>query len=262
MAATTPIKISLKTITPQVAANYLTKNTGNRPVRKRKVNDLSNEMLAGEWRVNGDTIRMNCTQLVDGQHRLMAVVQSGVTIDSFVADNVPFEVFPTIDRVTPRSGADTLHVSGEVSVAMLASALGVVHRYLTGKLNDRTAISNSKMRELMDEHPDIRESVKLANETKKLLPNSIFAGLHYLFSRKDQDQADHFMKTLVSGANLENGDPIYCLRERMLKNTISRTKLSRYDQTVLVIKAWNAYRLGHKIYALRVVDGEESPVIQ
>jgi hypothetical protein len=93
------MKMELKTITPEWAAKTLAeKNTRNRPISRPHVEALANEIRRGAWQVNGDTIKLSPDgQLIDGQHRLAAVVKAGVSIQSFVVEGISFDVFHTID---------------------------------------------------------------------------------------------------------------------------------------------------------------------
>jgi hypothetical protein len=75
-----------------------------------------------------------------------------------------------------------------------------------------------------------------------------------------------FVQKVLKGVGMEDGDPWYALRERMLINSISNTKLSKALMMALCIKAWNAARQGKRITKLQLnlVDGKMSafPVIQ
>ena len=71
-----PPIITLETITPAQAAEWLKGNTVNRRLVLHHVERLASEMLAGEWRITGDCIKLNGDRLLDGQHRLQAIVQS------------------------------------------------------------------------------------------------------------------------------------------------------------------------------------------
>ena len=91
------MKAELKTITPAIAQTMLEKNTGNRAINRLHVENLAKEMKFGRWKVNGDTICLNASRLIDGQNRLLAVLLSGVTIQSFVNEGLPSDVFDTKD---------------------------------------------------------------------------------------------------------------------------------------------------------------------
>ena len=104
--------VELRTITPDIAKEMLLKNTNNRPVSEKHVRRLAKEITEDRWQLNGDTIRFNGTRLVDGQHRLLAVVKSGKAIETLVVDGLESDVFKTIDIGKIRSNGDTLAADG------------------------------------------------------------------------------------------------------------------------------------------------------
>lgn len=242
-------------ITPEVAKQLLTKNIGNRPINKIHVDRLSRAMLAGEWKFNGDTICINGDRLIDGQHRLTAVVESGITIRSILVSGLASSVFDTKDIGRHRSAADTLSVIGEVNTRKLAAALSVVDQYMTGRVGEWVRYSNVQMEALLQSHPRIRESVRKCGNPKIVRP-SVLAACHYLFSLKDAELADAFIEKVMHGKALSEGEPAYVLRERLLANTLSQKKLSMRVLMAFIIKAWNAERDGKH---LRVLVFRERP---
>lgn len=77
-------------ITPSVARKYLAQNVNNyRKLNMNKVNLYARDMRNGNWQVNGEAIKFNRQgELVDGQHRLEAVIASGKDIFSLVITGV------------------------------------------------------------------------------------------------------------------------------------------------------------------------------
>ena len=79
------ITTEIVTLTPALAAEWLNSNTCNRPLSTLRASRYARDMKAGDWRFNGETISFTADgRLVDGQHRLTAVVESGVTIQQVV----------------------------------------------------------------------------------------------------------------------------------------------------------------------------------
>jgi hypothetical protein len=99
----------------------------------------------------------------------------------------------------------------------------------------------------------------------KLAPGSVLCACHYLFAMVDEDQADQFISDLVSGQNLQAGDPVYLLRVRLMDRVLSKVK-SEPDYTMaLIIKAWNARRAGKSLRFLHYRIGgkhEDFPTIE
>lgn len=71
--------IEQKLITPEIAADMLTRNDGNRPMRPRVWQGYAKDMREGKWRRTHEAIAVAANgRLINGQHRLMAVVHSGI----------------------------------------------------------------------------------------------------------------------------------------------------------------------------------------
>ena len=261
------MNVNLMTITPEWAQKTLDeKNTGNRPMNKSHVKALAKEMLRGTWKVNGDTICLNGSKLIDGQHRLAAVALSGVPITSLVVEGLPSDVFDTKDVGKRRSAADTLGTRGEQNACRLAASLVMIDRYVTCRMGRSVEYSNTEIEELLEKYPEARNSVQTSTATKGLIFPSVLDACHYLFSRKDPELADEFVAKVLRGTGLEEGTPWYVLRERLVSNSLSKAKLSRTYMMALCIKAWNHARAGNKVKALRWrEDGkavESFPVVQ
>ncbi len=103
-------------ITPEIAENFLSKNKSNRKHRKTVVINLTKILKKNDWVYTHQGIAFNKDGiLIDGQHRLMAVVQSGVPARMCVFTNVPNEAFGVIDQGEKRSAYDILKTSPPIS---------------------------------------------------------------------------------------------------------------------------------------------------
>ena len=117
----------VQTITPGKAAEYLQRNTANRPLSQRTVRDFAAAMRRGEWRVTHQGIAFDTTgALVDGQHRLAAVVEADLPVEMTVFADVPDGAFDVLDTGKRRNAADVLAIEGEKSAVMLAAMVRTV----------------------------------------------------------------------------------------------------------------------------------------
>lgn len=234
-------------------------NAINRTVNKGNLDVLVKELKAGRWKVNGDTIRFTEDNiLIDGQHRLLAVVRSGITIQTFVTYGLQADVFDSIDVGKRRSGGDTLSCLGEKNARRMSAALVMIDKYMTGRLQKSIVYSNTEIQGLLVKYPDIRITLKTTLNAKGLIVGSALDSCHYLFSKKDPVMTEIFIEKIFKGVGLEEGDPWYVLRERLLTNSMSTAKLSTEFMMALCIKAWNAARQGKQISHLKLnlIDGK------
>ncbi len=246
-------------ITPKKAQEWLAQNKDNRPRRPAVVDRYAAAMKRGEWKMNGESIKFNCDgRLIDGQHRLLAIVSSGCTIETYVVRGLPVDAFDTIDQGAVRHLADVFARNGEVNCHLLAGAirwLGVLHDRKNWK---SVGYTPDQAKSQLSEHPELRKSVsKVAgSNTKSLIPGSILATCHYLFARKDAALADIFVEGLIGGEGLKKSDPVYLLRERLIANGTATAKLPRETIAALTIKAWNATREGKPMRTLKWIEGD------
>lgn len=256
------MKVKIVILTPELATELLQKNTINRPVTWTKVDEWASMMRAGAWKQNGDTVRLStCDTLLDGQHRCHAVIKSGVAIDVIMVEGLDRSVFDTIDSGKKRSAADVLGAVGEKNRTCLSACLARVEDLICGRRPSTKAAQNNDVLGLLQKYPKATDSVALISNTASHtgVPPSLLSALHYVFSTIDRDSADQFVVDLAKGAGLTDSDPIYVLRERMLKEKMGKSKLPTHEVCALCIKAWNHRMAGKTVRALRWRNDENRP---
>lgn len=244
-------------ITPAMAAKYLELNClPNRNLRPVHVETLARDMREGRWQCNGEAIIFDKHgNILDGQHRLHAIVQSKTTIESYVVHGLDPSVFPTIDRGNGRIMADVLGMRGEAHRTILAASLMWMDAYERGGLqtyhSGKRRPTVGELDEILRKHPDLRLSCRHGDISRIPLLPGLGTALHYLFTQKNAALATWFMATLASGENLSKADGLYHLRERLMRNRQDKRKLPVVDIAALTIKAWNAHRASARVGILR-----------
>lgn len=104
------------TVTPEMAKQWLEMNmSNNRPVMKSTVHSYARMMRNGKWNLTHQGIAFDENgELIDGQHRLYAVVEANIPVTMNVSRNVhrvPGETF-TIDMGRKRTYANIVTMSG------------------------------------------------------------------------------------------------------------------------------------------------------
>ncbi|RMD90730.1 MAG: hypothetical protein D6811_10190 [Alphaproteobacteria bacterium] len=123
------MKITKELVTPDLAKEMLAGNVGNRAIRQGWVNELARRISDGEWKLSpqGVTIASD-GRLIDGQHRLHAVVKAGAAVEMMVARDVDANVFDVMDQGVRRSMADIYgHDRRVADVISLATAITFWH---------------------------------------------------------------------------------------------------------------------------------------
>lgn len=251
------MKAELKTVTPEMAAEWLKKNNRNRKLSLALVDLLSNEIKNGNWQQNGDTIRFDDKGLLDGQHRLHAIIKAGKPVDTFVVTGLETDSMRTIDTDRrPRSTGAVLQLAGEVDTNVLSGAIRVVldMREDTKWKRSSRLLPKRTFFDFLDNEPSVRDSVRFAqnlHSLKKLAGPTVPAGLYHMFSSVAKKEAQKFFNDLNDGLNLSPRDPAYLLRQRLIDNSASRSKLERTVVMALFTKAWNARLRGDEMRQLK-----------
>lgn len=265
---TMSMQITVMDVTPRLAEEWLAKNKtrvgrgkaaaigalrtpsgkwGNRRLRDKDVKKYAADMLAGKWKQNGTTISFDTNgNLLDGQHRLRAIVLTGVTVTFPIVTGLHPDTFDTFDTGRARSAADALEMVGLSDGRRVAAALAVVSMYdrgIQGKVRDE--IRTNQVLEKLTPYSDLPAALQeLGHLNIRLMPNSVFDGLFYVFRRIDSVLALEYMVALRSGSNIEKFKAWHNLRERLIRNATAIQKVDEVYLAALVIKGWNCARQG------------------
>lgn len=264
--ATLPQPGEVVAVTPEIATEWLGYNTHNRPPRKSAVAAYASDMANGDWLWTGDPIRRaDGGTILDGQHRLLAVVESGVTVPFLVLTGLPVEAQENIDAGVPRKFYDVLALRGETSSSALAAIVRKVHIWESGSrvFSSGGGATHSQLSRTLEAHPGLRDTTRAAinaNAKFPAIPTSLMGLAWWVFASIDQEDADYFFARLCDGQNLGVGNPIYELRKQLMQNKENtRGERNQRYLMALVIKAWNAYRDGTEVGQLRFRAGGANP---
>jgi hypothetical protein len=259
----------LENLDPVKAQRWLDSSLGNRNISRAAVDDYARQMENGTFPINGATFVFSKeSNMLDGHHRCLAVIQANVKIQVLVVKGVEIGVFPTIDSGKSRSYGNLLtidHIPNAFNVAATANQLWMLEKAGTP---DQSSFPKSKrctkqelLSFVLENNDKLQESVKIAGRIKRLGPQSVFSACYYLFSQKDRESADKFFDKLALGESLGKDDPVYRLREALRNYAMSPHRVSNALIMAIVIKAWNATRESRKIGQLVYKSNEEFPKI-
>lgn len=249
------VELQVQWIGPSEAKLMLAGNIDNRRLRPGVVSRYARDMACGNWKFNGDAIRFNGDgTLLDGQHRLLACIESGTVFKTLVIRGLSHDDRATLDTGAKRSMTDVLRWRGETSQALLAAIISWCLRYETGNFrNPQFGPSHSEQLDWLSENPGVRGSMNVGREVRRQgvpISASILASVHYETSRFDQADADMFMEALGSGAGLDPGSPILALRNWATRVSDRRDKPSTLVFSAVTIKAMNAWREGRTVSSI------------
>ena len=106
------METSIELITPEIAAKILENNMGNRKPNGGVVKRYAQMMLGGDWETTHQGIAIGSDgRLLDGQHRLMAVAISGVSVNMLVSRGVPLHQYYIFDAGYKREDWQNLNIN-------------------------------------------------------------------------------------------------------------------------------------------------------
>lgn len=256
-------------VTPELALDWLTQPNvrgPNRRLNPQVVSRYAKAMKAGKWQLTGEAIKFGKSgYLLDGQHRLNAIIESGATIRTLVIYGVADPAQDVMDTNRVRRASDVLAIRGYANVTMVAAAVRVLIGLENGTLKMAGAArspGNDEVLAYVQAHPDVLDCAELSNKgrARLLVTPSVYLAAHVLMSRVDADAASEFHALFTSGAGLEKRDPIFAVRDRLLYCQAKREKLSIYVQLSAVLRAWNAWRSGQKLSRFLLFKDGGTPI--
>jgi hypothetical protein len=253
-------------VTPDLARAWLRANVHNRKIRDRAVAEYARDMAAGHWNLNGEAIKFATDGTVlDGQHRLRAVIEADTTVQMLVVVGLPPEAQETMDTGRKRTTADVMGLRGETNAHTLAAVLRRVYAWDHGdqRFGGSYSATNRECAQLLAERPDIRRSAEIAVRTRHAfphIPQSALGTAHHLFSRLDAETAVWFFQRIADGAELPVGHPVLALRARVTSERLDSVRMPEARHMAYLIRTWNAVREGRTLD--RLVHPPNSPMPQ
>jgi len=256
------MNISQVTVTPEGAAKLLANRTDEqeRRVNKAHVSQLAAVMLNGQWQnFNGDTICIDTEQnLIDGQHRLLASVESNTPIGVIMVTGVSPNSFYTKDQgIRTRGAADVMRMKGIANCDVLSVAMRLLWHYKNetnpSSGGDGPKPTARQLYDLLESNIDSYiESCKKGMQCRSALSAGPGTFLHIIFKEKSPDEADNFFDILKDGATLNKFCPAKVLRDKLLIQKASKLKMSMRDRVSLAIHSWNHFRQGKNLKMVRL----------
>lgn len=229
---------------PAMAEAWLAARHPNRRMLAKRVDELAALMRQDGWHLNGEPLIFDQDGiLLDGQHRLSALVQVGKPVPFLIVRGVRMDAQATLGQALQRSRADILAMHQQTNTKTLAGALAVLWRYDHGlMLAPKRSFAAQHTLEVLLRYPNLTASLSWGMSTRKFLPAAMGSAVHYLCSQRDAALAKHVFTRLRDGLELTASDPLHTLRERLIE---ARTHLPRPQPWVMAlwaVRCWNSLR--------------------
>jgi hypothetical protein len=266
------MKITKELITPELAKELLALSVGNRNLSANKVAKYSHDMITGRWvedtfefiKISKDGF------LLDGHHRLSAIVNAKTPIYLNVVRGVDASIMNVIDTGKSRNANDALKINGVSNATNIAAIISSVLKYeygyaVSSDISKTMTISNVDVVNTYEKNPEYWQEIfhKASHfylKMNRILTQSTIGKYYYLFEQKHPDKVEEFFKQLAGSS--DNNITISVLRSTLIRNKISTKKLPSTLLNAYIIKTWNAYVKGVQLKKLMFdTETSESPKI-
>jgi hypothetical protein len=256
----------IRTIGPEEAARLLESNTVNRRIRPGHVAFFEGQLERGEMQLTHQGIAISESgQLLDGQHRLTAIVNTGISVPMLVASGLPEASFAVLDTGSARTAADVLSIEKVPNAAAAAAGIRLWLLYtqaptltwsgaIASKVGTTSAI-NAALRADLENWiwaAKFGQSHALAN----VIVPSVMAAMGYIAITEAgfaPEYLEEFTGRLRDGADLAPGSPILAYRNKVYGVGVSRRAQGRLAD---YIKMFNCYATGQN---LKIFKAQPAP---
>jgi hypothetical protein len=232
-------------ITPTQALEWLEQcNSNNRKVSDNHVHCLARDMTEGKWRLTHAGIAFGPDgTLLDGQHRLWAVVVANVSVEMFVWRNIDADAMMTIDCGKSRSMADILNIAGE-NGDVTADRLALLRAMLAG-FGSPPLLSPTETSQALQVHEEAIQfaidhlpRLQSASGVSNAITRAVIARAYYSV---DRGMLKDFCRKLITGIVTSADEGIIVLLRQQLQENRGGSysqKVQRYGKVQRALWAW------------------------
>lgn len=267
------------TISPQIAAEWLTLNKYNRPLSNVHVKRLENEIINGRWQEDSsDCISFDVDGfLINGQHRLTAILNCGVTVNAYVIFNAAKDarvIFVPEKQRTIRDNiflsnsqgiTDWKYVNSLITVSRIALTLIITKGSVANFNRIQGNISNHDIREYIDRnYNDIITAIeytKVSRGRNVLFPIShIFAAYILLKNGVSKEEIDSFWTKISEkiGITPKSGAQVLVRKMELMQANHASSVFLRNEFILFVLKAFYLEQKGTRVLSLSLTDNDRS----
>lgn len=211
-------------VTPTQAKEWLERNFRNRSVSDDVVTAYARDMVNGAWAETHQGIAFNDRdELVDGQHRLKAIIASGRTVRMMVTFGLPAKIkgaevttMDAIDRGRTRSVADQLKIQhGMKNGSVIAAVTATLGTLCYGERTRRLSVGQT-LEIFRAFEPEVLWLIERRSKEYGLRAAGVLAAFAFALAT-ERDTKDGRIaaayELLVGDAKIEAGRPLRYLRD-------------------------------------------------
>lgn len=244
--------VRMMTVTPDMAREWMQWNTGNRKIQQSHIQAIKRDIIAGNWMMNAQPICFTADpnnppkgvtpRLLNGQHRLHAIIAADLPVEIPIAVGIPEEAFATYDIHAKRSSVEPGRNRVDTRVVSAAARLQWKedngYQLIGGKEGSPTA---SELMDIVRTHPGLEEAFPLSRRKGlvEIATSGVLTYFIYRITRENAGLAEEFLRGLETGAELKSGNPILGLRKMLAEE---REDSRRGEILNALLDGWSAYQ--------------------
>lgn len=265
-------------ISPDQAAELMSRNTNNRRIKNRKIAQYMRDMMSGHWNADASDIKFDRDGvLLDGQNRLLACVEAGVPFPTFVRTGLDPTARDHVDTGAARSIADAFRMHEVADWNNAAAAVALRNRYDIMLREELPlfrsyafpAMTHQEALDYLAAHPMIEKMGQAGDGMHRVAPRiarSVWRAFASMMGESDEPKAREFATKLITGESTGTGDPLIALTRYLVlaqapKEAGNRDRNAAMRNLMACLKAWNAWHTGELMQKLTVEDGEQVPAV-
>lgn len=255
------ITMKVEYITPEIAIEYLKRNFNNRKADQRVIEYYADQMTKGNWRLSPEGVSFDkLGRLIDGQHRLFAVIKADMTIPFMVTKGFGEDVFQTVNTGKNRSANDVFNIENIPNSSSISSGIKLYVNLknnfnVVTKGNKHLKLSNVDMLNIYNSDPDFyqevfKKTVSIYLKLRLLRKSEIFSFYVYLIKNKHHsaEKVDQFFEEFNT---YSKNDTINLFRNRLIKDKSIKTSEKPIIKRALFVKTWNSFITSKQLKTLK-----------
>jgi hypothetical protein len=280
-----PMRTYTVVITPELAVQLDEMNVDNqRNLTPARVDALAQAIIDGKFKHTHQGIAISTEgRMVDGMHRVKAIIQADKPVVMQVAVGVEPDTFTVIDTGKPRRGSDILRIGGySQAPSSLAAAARLLYAYNVISAAEKAGVTPPSWTTIRLSNADVMEVVESTNgalpeavafnahmrlsTTAKLVPAAAVTGAYLIHQKWDPQSVpvERFWEGLLDPYSLGSDDPRAALHRNLVNSLERRARRARRDaftQVPLLIKVFNAVMTGRPLTLASWREVEGMPAV-
>lgn len=268
-AGDTGPKVREVEVTPEIAGRWLDRNTHNRTVSDRHVEQLARDISADAWVMTGESIKWkgdpddpaSQPELLDGQHRLYAVAWAGKPIRTLVITGLNRDAQDAMDTNMRRSTKNMLELDGYESAGLLAATASMAMVWEQGAYaqvdyKGPKTPTHAEVKAWVEKNaPQLIMAVEITKKypIRGLSPAARAFVTYKLLPVSPREAVEAFFQSISEMKGLEGkDDPRTALINRLRYADVNKQQIPRWVQANMLFRVWNAIQRGEPMMKLQV----------